>query len=427
MLIVPLAKLIIHELHMLILTRNMTKLKRTVTWQTFALYGLGNILGAGIYVLVGEVAAEARAGLIWSFAIAGVIATFTALTYSALAAKYPVSAGAAVYTDRAFNSPRLSTGIGLALAFTGVVSASALLRGFNRYFQELLNTVRIPTPPSWLVIFGALAVLGLIAYRGITESTRLAVVLTILEAGGLLLIIAVAFLFGSPAQAISQSTASLGGIEPLGIILGAFLAFYAFIGFEDMVNIAEEVKQPKTSLRRGMLAALISATVLYLTVALAALAVLPGEQLAGSNAPLADVFQAATGSSLPIITVIGLFAVTNGVLAQIIMSSRVLYGLAREGWLPKQLAKVSSTTHTPSIATLLSLGGILLGALLLPLGTLAQITSFGLLIIFSIVQLAAIRLRTKDNLRLTAWIPIIGLLTNVGILGIQASAWLGVV
>ncbi|MBP6041955.1 amino acid permease [Candidatus Saccharibacteria bacterium] len=404
----------------------MAKLKRSVNWKVFSLYGLGNILGAGIYVLVGDVAAVAGDGLLWSFLIAGVVATFTAITYSAFATKYPVSAGAAVYTERAFNSQLLSTAIGLSLAFTGVVSASALLHGFDRYFQQLLlNTSLGGAIPSQAVILVLIGLLSLIAYKGIKESAVFAVILTLIEASGLLLIIGFAGVNGDFSASISQSVNSISSVEPMAIFLGGFLAFYAFIGFEDMVNIAEEVKEPKKSLRKGMLVALIGATVLYVLTAIAALSVLSSSELAASKAPLASVFQAASGSSLPIITVVGLFAVTNGVLAQIIMSSRVLYGLAREGWLPKPLGRISSKNQTPAVATTIAVLVITIAALSFPLVTLAKITSFALLIIFSVVQIAAIRLTSKKQLKLNRFIPIIGLVTNLVIITIQMLSWLG--
>ncbi len=192
-----------------------------------------------------------------------------------------------------------------------------------------------------------------------------------------------------------------------------------------MVNIAEEVKEPKKSLRKGMLVALFGATVLYVGIAVAALSVLSSQELANSSAPLASVFQAASGSTIPVITIIGLFAVTNGILAQIIMSSRVLYGLAREGWLPPPLARISSRTYTPTYATTIAVIVIAVCALALPLVTLAKITSFALLVIFSIVQIAAMRLISKKQLKLNRLIPIIGLTTNFVIIVIQILSWFG--
>lgn len=402
------------------------KLNRVVSWKIFGLYGLGNILGAGIYVLIGEVASEAGSALIWSFILAGIVASLTAMTYSALASQYPVSAGAAVYTERAFKNKNLSLGIGLALAFTGIISASALLRGFDRYFQELLSNLELLDGkiPAFVAILGLLTILSLVAFRGIKESAILAVILTLIEVGGLLIIIAVAGKYGDVPMAINQSFSSLPDISPIAIMLGAFLAFYAFIGFEDMVNMAEEIKEPKTSIKKGMMLALLVATGLYILVSISALAVLSASQLGESQAPLSEVFKQATSSSLPVISLIGVFAVTNGILAQIIMSSRVLYGLAREGWLHKSMLVISPKNHTPTYATLLTVFVIAVASLLFPLATLAKITSFILLIIFSIVHISALKLIQKNDLPLSPAIPLLGLVLNSGLIILQILNWI---
>jgi len=225
---------------------------------------------------------------------------------------------------------------------------------------------------------------------------------------------------------VQTSLSSFSGVEPLAIGLGGFLAFYAFVGFEDMVNVAEEVKTPKTSMRKGMLSALAIASVLYVAVAISALAVLSSSQLAASKAPLSAVFQEATNLSIPVITIIGVIAITNGVLIQIITGSRILYGLAREKWLPKQLAVVSKKHHTPTTATLIVVGTIAISSSLLPLGTLAQITSFILLVVFSVVHISAIKLiKTKQLTNLKIYIPILGIVANCAVIALQVSNWLG--
>lgn len=407
----------------------MAKLKRTITWKMLALYGLGNILGAGIYVLIGEVAQEAGDALLWSFIGAGIVASFTAITYGALSSEYPVSAGAAIYTDKAFKSKHWSTLIGLAMALTAVVSASALLNGFSNYFIELLDNLNTSfTVPSAVIILSVLALLGWFALRGIGDSTKLAITLTLLETSGLLLIILFATIYGEPVEAINTSFLSIGSVSPLAIVLGAFVAFYAFIGFEDMVNVAEEVKQPKKQIKKGMLLALAIAVLLYIATVIASLAILSSSELAASGAPLADVWQTATNSSLPIITIIGIIAITNGALIGIITASRILYGLAREGWITKKLAKISSKTSVPTHATYLVLGMIAVAAVSLPLGTLAQITSFILLFIFTFVQISAIKLKRQHGLpQLKYCIPILGLIANVGVIAVQILAWLHIV
>ncbi len=194
-----------------------------------------------------------------------------------------------------------------------------------------------------------------------------------------------------------------------------------------MVNVAEEVKNPQRSMKRGMLTALGIASVIYILVAVGALSVLPSNQLAESSAPLAAVFEAATGSSIPIITIIGVVAITNGILIQIITGSRILYGLGREKWIPKKFAQVSPRTHTPTTATTTVLLLIAIASTLLPLGTLAQITSFILLIVFTMVHISALKLiKTKELSHLRRSIPILGIITNLVVIGLQIASWLNV-
>ena len=405
----------------------MGQLKRSITWKMLALYGLGNILGAGVYVLIGEVAAESGDGLVWSLLLAAIVASFTAWTYSELAGKYPLSAGAALYAEKAFGWPKLSTLVGLALAFTAIVSSSTLLRGFARYGRDLLLKCGwdLSWAPDHIFMYPALAVLSYVALIGISESARMAALFTILEAGGLLTIVIVAGVNGETASAALNSFSSIGSVEVLSICVGGFLAFYAFIGFEDMVNIAEEVKEPQINMRRGVLTALAVATLLYLLVGISSLAVLPSETLSIQDAPLAAVFEKATGSTIPVITIIGVIAITNGVLIQIITASRILYGLAREGWLPNSLSVVNQSSKVPVNASLVAIVGIVIGASFLPLGTLAQLTSFTLLVIFSIVQISAFRLVRQGELTLPNAVPVIGTILNLVLIIIQILKWLG--
>lgn len=403
----------------------MEQLKRTINWKMLALYGLGNILGAGIYVLIGEVAAESGQGLVWSFLLAALVASFTAWTYSEFASKYPLSAGAALYAEKAFKIPALSTFVGLTLAFTALVSSSTLLRGFARYAKDLFATFgwSVSSLPDPVFMAPILGLLSIIALKGISESAKLAAIFTLLEAGGLVLIVMVAIVNGDAVAAAKSSVSSIGSVDILSICIGGFLAFYAFIGFEDMVNIAEEVKDPQRNMRRGMLTALVIATLLYVVVGISSLSILSSAELASQDAPLAAVFKKATGSSIPIITIIGVVAITNGVLIQIITSSRIIYGLAREGWIPLWLGAVNTKSGVPVNATLLSIGGIAIGSSLLPLGTLAQITSFTLLVIFTVVQVSALKLVNEGELTLPRAVPIIGTILNVGIVLLQVLKW----
>lgn len=393
----------------------MGKLKRSLGWKVFGLYGLGNIVGAGIYVLIGEVAAEAGNGLIWSFAVAGVLAGFTAVSYAALSSKFPVTAAEVVYIKKAFNTRHLGLLIGLILVFSGLVSAGVLLNGFANYLDQLV------TIPRGIVVTALAAIMGVIAARGIKESAAVAVIITIVEVLGLLIVVAVSLLSPGIFSNVSHVVSSSFNAGILPILFGGFLAFYAFIGFEDMVNVAEEVKNPERNVKRGMFVAVFLSLLLYACVGIVALGVIPAESLAQSEAPLADVFRVATGSSIPLIPIIGLFAIVNGILAQIIMTSRILHGLSREDMIPHWFGATNRVTHTPVNATVVMTILMILAALSLPLSTLAMMTSFALLIIFCFVHLACLKLR--DQLNISPLFPAIGLTLNVAIITIQLYNW----
>ena len=209
-----------------------------------------------------------------------------------------------------------------------------------------------------------------------------------------------------------------------GVLLGAFLAFYAFIGFEDMVNVAEEVKQPRRTLPVAIILVLILTTLLYIVVALVAVLAVPPAELSGKGAPLAYIYELNTGRSPVVITLIGMFAVVNGALIQIIMASRILYGMSRQGWLPAIISRVHPVTQTPHIATLLVTAAILAFALWLPLLTLAKITSLITLLIFSLINLALIRVKLRDAhpkgvIVYPLWIPVAGLIANMAFISYQ--------
>lgn len=387
------------------------KLRRAIGWKTYGLFGLGNIIGAGIYVLIGEVAGEAGNGVIWSFVIAGVVAGFTTISYGALATKFPVSAGEVVYILKGFNNRNLGFLIGLVLVFSGIVSSGALLNGFANYFSELVDL------PKFVFIALAMVMLLAVAVKGINETAKLSVIITILEVLGLVIIIVFSFLSPDFIANAGQVISSSVQVEVLPVLFGSFLAFYAFIGFEDMVNVAEEVKNPKKNIKKGMFIAMFFAAILYVFVTIASLAVIPAGQLAEFDAPLAAVFREASGISFPLITVIGLFAIINGILAQIIMSSRILYGMSREKLINNWFGSVNKITRTPINSTILVGIIMLIGALSLPLVTLASLTSLGLLVIFSFVHAACLKL--KSQLDINPVFPVIGLVLNTGIILVQ--------
>ena len=395
-------------------------LKRSLGLGLISLYGLGNILGAGIYVLVGKVVGTAGVHAPLAFVIAAIVAALSAFTYGELAARYPVSAGEAVYVDAAFGVAALSLTVGLLIALAGMVSAATLVRGFVGYLHVFIQA------PGFLAIVLLVLSLAAVAAWGIGESARVAAVFTLIEIGGLLLIVYVAReSFGALPGKASTILIPPSAAAWQGTMLGAFLAFYAFIGFEDMVNVAEEVEHPERNLPLGILIAMVISTALYFVVVLVAQLSVRAEALARSDAPLALVYATATGGSPVVISAIGLFAVVNGALIQLIMATRVLYGMGARRWLPLYFSKVNPVTRTPLAATVVVSLIILVLALWVPLVGLAGATSALILMIFVMVSLALIRLKLRQPAppgikTIPMWVPMVGALSSALLLAFQA-------
>ena len=392
-----------------------TELRRDIGFWLFLLYGVGNIVGAGIYVLIGKVAGEAGYGAPLAFGVAAVVAGLTGRSYGELAARYPRSAGEAVYLYKAFNLQWLSTAVGLVIALAGLVSAATIARGFVGYFTNFLIL------PWWLIVAIALVVLTLIAARGIVESAVVNAGFTLTQVFGLVWII-VAGLFAVPDAEVPAMSEFLpsSGLAWGGVMAGAFLAFYAFIGFEDMVNIAEEVRDPQATIPRGIMAAFALSTVIYVLLAAVAVIAVGPALLAGSDAPLAAVCAEITGCYPALISLIGL-TVVNGALIQIIMASRIVYGMSRSGWLPGFFAAVDARRRTPVRATVLAGAVALLLALTLPFISLAKLTSTLVLTIFILVNLSLIVIKRREpapeGVAPTAlWVPALSLAGSVFIL-----------
>lgn len=397
-------------------------LSRSLNLIQITLYGLGNILGAGVYVLIGKVAGEAGYLAPFSFLLASLIAGITAFSFCELSSRYPVSAGEAIYVKKGFNIPRLSLWVGLLVILTGIVSAATITKGFSGYLGTFIEL------PDELVIIGVLVLLCGIAISGVAESVSIAAVITILEVSGLLLILYVT----APAmeqlpERVSEFIPSLELSSWTGVFGGAFLAFYAYVGFEDMVNLAEEVKNPRRTMPVAILIALGVATVIYLLLAVNSLLILSPEQLQNSDAPLADIYRAATNKNPWFISVVSLFAVVNGALIQIIMGSRVCYGMAKQGLVSAVLGQVNPKTQTPVLATLLITAIIIIASLWLPIETLAKTTTYFLLILFCLVNLSLVRIKRKEEtadhvFTIPSIVPITGFTVSFLFLSMQTWA-----
>ncbi len=392
-------------------------LQRRLSLTLLSLYGIGVTIGAGIYVLVGKVAIGTGMHAPLSFLVAAILAGFTAFSYAELGGRVPKSAGEAMFVQEAFGNAALATVIGFLVMTTGIISSGAIVIGFVGYLQEVVAV------PSTLAIVGVVILLAAIAAWGIGESVMLAAIVTVVEIGGLLLIIGAGSLhIPDIAEVLPEVVTPTGWSEGAAILSGAVLAFFAFVGFEDIVNVAEEAKDPVRTVPRATIITLVVSSGLYFMVALVAVALVPLDRLAGSDAPLALVFETATGRSAALISLIAIFAVLNGVMIQLIMSSRILYGIAREGWIPTIFARVHPTTHTPIIATFAVAAAVILLALTLPIIRLAEMTSYLVLTVFTVVNLALIRIKLRDpaptsgQFSVGLWVPVTGAVASLGIL-----------
>ena len=393
-------------------------LQRRLSLPLLVLYGIGITIGAGIYVLIGAVAGHAGSYAPWSFVLAAVVMAFTVGSYAELTTRFSVSAGEAAYVRAAFRSRAASTLTGLLTIVIGIVSSAAVALGAAGYIAQFTDL-----PPSAVVAL-LLAVLGAVAAWGILESALLASLFTLIEAGGLLVIIIAGLQAQVPlASALAVPPLDIGTLSGIGY--ASLLAFFAFIGFEDLANVVEEAKVPHRDIPRAMVLTLVISTVLYVAVAAIAVAAVPVAELAASPAPLSLVFRTLAGVSPATISVIAIVATLNTILAQMTMAARVVYGLARQGDLPGFAGRVHPKTATPLIATALIVAATLALALLVPFERLAEGTSLATLVVFALVNLALLRLRHRKihtdgpHIRVLLWVPAAGF---VSCLAMMAAA-----
>lgn len=393
-----------------------TSLNRTLSLPVLTLYGLGTVVGAGIYVLVGKVAGLAGDKLAYAFLISGIVAVFTAFAYCELAARFPRAAGEALYVEKGFGSRFLSAVVGWLVVLTGIVSSATIANGFTGYlgvFVELPAAAAI----TLLMLF-----LGGVAAWGIKQSAILVMTITLIEVGGLLFVIWAGSQTTDP-QSVAAALSLPEGGEVVGVLLAAFLAFYAFIGFEDMVNLVEEVKNPRKTMPRAIILVIGLSVALYVSVALVAAYAVPISELSNSSAPLALIVSAG-GFSPIFIAVVALVAVINGALVQLIMASRVLYGMAQQNIAFSGLGFVSPLTRTPLVATVLVTVTTLLAALWFPLGTLAKASSFAVLVVFILVNISLVVVKRRDKttsplFAVPIGIPIVGAVLSTALLAVQ--------
>ncbi|MGB8330491.1 MAG: amino acid permease [Polyangiales bacterium] len=395
------------------------ELRRSLGFWALVLYGVGDILGAGIYALVGKVAGVAGSASWAAFAIALLAAGLTALTYAELGGRFPRSAGESFFAEQAFGRPALALLVGWVVLCSGVLSLATVSVAFGGYMTELAPGL----PPS-VAVTGILLLLAAINFRGMTESSTTNIVATMVELSGLLLVIVVGALYldKDPEAGVNQTIAASGDVSWNAIARGAALSFFAFIGFEDMVNVAEEVKDPGRNMPLAILLALGITGTVYLMVVVIATSVVPPAVLAESAAPMLSVVQRST-DAIPdrLFSLIALFAVANTGLLNFIMGSRLIYGMSRQGLLPAALGKVHPKRRTPHLAILVVLAVAVSLALSGTLTYLAGTTSLLLLLVFFTINLSLIAIKHRDRAPSRTFcaprpVPIAGALTCLALM-----------
>ncbi len=403
-----------------------TRLRRAVTGPLLFLFILGDVLGAGVYALAGQVAAEVG-GAIWvPLLVALLLALLTAASYAELATKYPRAGGSAVYAERAFRQPLVAFLVGFCMLAAGVTSAAGLALAFaGDYLGVFLD---VPATPAALVF---LLLVALLNARGIRESLRANLVMTLVEVSGLVLVVVLG------ALVLSRGDGDLGrtvefppGVAPASAVLAAaLLAYYSFVGFETSANLAEEVRDVRRVYPRALFGALLVAGVVYVLVGLAASVVLPPEELAASSGPLLEVVRAAdAGVPDRLFSAVALVAVANGALLTMIMASRMAYGMAERTLLPAVLGRVLPNRRTPWVAiavtTLVAMALTLVG----DLSTLANTVVLLLLFVFLSTNTAVLVLRRDPveaaHYRAPTVLPVLGIASCLLLLWQQeARVW----
>jgi len=390
------------------------KLQRHIGLFALAVYGIGDILGAGIYGLVGKAAGEMGNAVWLAFLTSMVAAGLTGLSYASLGSRYPKAGGAAYFTHRAFKKNFLAYVVGLTTLASGITSMATSSRAFAGYLSGLVGD----GIPLQLLVAGFCIVVASIVIRGIRESMWMNLVCTSIELGGLLLILVAGAKFIGSVDYMSAVTASnpTGAIGPSLILSGAVLTFFSFVGFEDMINVAEEVKNPERNLPIGILVAVAVSSLIYVGISVVAVSVIPATELAVSKAPLVDVVGKAAPWFPPVaFSFIAMFAVANTALLNFIMGSRLMYGMANQGLLPKILSRINKRTHTPLVASLTLLVILLVLALSGDISSLARSTSVLLLGCFFFVNISLVILKSRKGeargrFEVPTFVPVLGAL-----------------
>lgn len=386
-------------------------LARTIGPFQLALYALGSMLGSGIYGLIGKAAGQAGTAVWLSFIVALSAALLTALSYASLGSRYPRAGGAAYATQRAFRMPILSFTVGLALVCSGLTSVATQSKIFAANLAELAG---IEALPPTMIAVGFVLILTGIVFRGIRESMWVNVACTLIEAAGLLIVIAAGSSYWGSVNyfEIPAEKADIG--LAVVVLQASVLTFFAFIGFEDAINVSEECRDPQTTIPIGLMAATAMAAVLYIATSLTAVSVVPPAELSAAASPLTEVMsRAAPAFPAWIMTCIALFSVANTALVNYITGSRLIYGMSAQGLLPEKLGAVHEERRTPHYAILALLVVLLPLVMFGTISDLASATVLLLMLVFIVVNASLFVLirrpgEDKGKFEVPSVLPLIG-------------------
>ena len=410
------------------------ELTRSITGRLLFFYVLGDVLGSGVYVLIGLVAG-AVGGAFWIAFAAGVtLATITGLAYAELATKFPQAAGASLYVNKAFHNPVLTFLITICSLSAVFAASGSLATGFARYFGSIFDLV-----PALLVTLVFIALLTLVNFIGITESVVINMIMTFIEISGLILVMVIGVIVVARGDAdfgvLTSFTAE--GNPIFAIVAGVALAFFAMTGFENAANVAEETINHSKTFPRALIGGMLAAGVIYVLVAMSAALVVPVGTLAGADAALlevvrADVLPGSVEVLLKVFAIIAMVAITNTTLVSVVTQSRILYGMSREDVVPAVFSTIHPTRRSPYVALLFS--AVVVATLLIIgevlssvdpdldiVGRLATVTVVFLLFIYALVIVSTLKLRgegeTEDSYRANTPLLYLGVVGNVVLLG----------
>jgi amino acid transporter len=394
-------------------------LRRSIGTTQLALYALGSMVGSGIYGLIGKAAGQAGSAVWLSFLIALFAALLTSLSYASLGSRYPRAGGAAYVTARAFGIPVLSFTIGLALVASGLTSIATQSKIFATILADITGLEQFS--PTFIAI-GFLLILGGIVFRGIRESMWVNVVCTLMEVGGLLLVIASGLSYWGSVDYFATPPERADTSLVVVVLQASVLTFFAFIGFEDAVNVAEECKDPERTIPAGLVIATVAAALLYVAVAITAVSVVPWQELAAAPSPLTEVMKRSAPAIPPgLMTFIALFSVANTALVNYVTASRLIYGMAGEGLLPRHFGRIHGTRRTPHIAILALLAVALLLVCVGGIADLAAATVLLLLVVFIAVNASLVVLKRRADeapglFEIPIFLPLAGIVVCAGLL-----------